>query len=137
MFHYTVTTDKGWEETVAAVEKSLKNYQFDVLWQMNIPSKLQEKGLDFNIPYQVLEVCSTLQAGQALQENLLVGYFIPSKIVVYRDPAKGKTKIGMVRPTYMIGLVDDDAIGLVGDARLRSIAEQVELYLKRAIDQAV
>ncbi|WP_217608767.1 DUF302 domain-containing protein, partial [Bacillus sp. GbtcB15] len=70
--------------------------------------KLQEKGLDFNQEYKVLEVCNPHEAQRVLNENLLVGYFLPCKIVVYSD--NGQTKIGMPRPTALIKLVNNDEI---------------------------
>ncbi|RID82800.1 DUF302 domain-containing protein [Mesobacillus zeae] len=35
---------------------------------------------------------------------MLVGYFLPCKIVVYED--NGKTKIGMPKPTVLMAMLD-------------------------------
>jgi uncharacterized protein (DUF302 family) len=61
-FHYSVVTDKTVDEAVKAVEESLRANKFGVLWQLDLPAKLQEKGVDFNIPYRVLEVCNPQEA---------------------------------------------------------------------------
>ncbi|MDF0728646.1 DUF302 domain-containing protein [Cytobacillus sp. S13-E01] len=108
MFDYTVETKKSINEAVTSLETNLKEEKFGVLWMFDIKDKLQEKGLDFNQEYKVLEVCNPHEAQRVLNENLLVGYFLPCKIVVYSD--NGQTKIGMPRPTALINLVNNDEI---------------------------
>ncbi|KEO81408.1 DUF302 domain-containing protein [Tumebacillus flagellatus] len=126
MFHYTVETNKGIDEAVAAVEASLKNHKFGVLWQLDLPSKLQEKGVDFATPFRVLEVCNPVEAKRVLEQNLLVGYFLPCKVVVYQDA--GMTKIGLPKPTALMGVLKDP--------ELEEIAQGVEETLIQAINEA-
>lgn len=125
-FHYTVETKKSVDEAVQALEESLKNHKFGVLWQLDIPSKLQEKGVDFDIPFRVLEVCNPHEAKRVLTQNRLVGYFLPCKIVVYED--QGTTKIGMPKPSALMDVLNDPA--------LKDIAAGVESDLIKAIDEA-
>ncbi|WP_394191820.1 DUF302 domain-containing protein [Paenisporosarcina quisquiliarum] len=125
-FHYTVETEKSMDEAVKALEASLKEEQFGVLWDFDLTAKLQEKGLDFNTGYRVLEVCNPKEANRVLQEDKVVGYFLPCKIVVYED--EGKTKIGLPKPTTLIELANND--------KLTEIATDVENRLIRSIDQA-
>lgn len=127
MFHYTVDTEKGIDEAIKALEQSLKNHKFGVLWTMNIPEKLQEKGVEFSQPYRVLEVCNPVEAKRVLSQNSLVGYFLPCKVVVYEE--NGKTKIGLPKPTALMGVINDP--------ELEGIAQGVEDTLIKAIDEAV
>ncbi|MFD1040221.1 DUF302 domain-containing protein [Virgibacillus byunsanensis] len=127
MFHYTVETTKTMEEAVQSLEGSLKEEKFGVLWQFDIKDKLQEKGLDFDQPYLVLEVCNPVEAQRVLSENLMVGYFLPCKIVVYED--EGKTKIGMPRPTALIQMVNDESIN--------ELAEDIEKRLITCMDKSI
>ncbi|WP_017726124.1 DUF302 domain-containing protein [Halalkalibacterium ligniniphilum] len=127
MFHYTVETNKAPEEAIAALEETLKEEKFGVLWQFNIKDKLQEKGLDFNQSYHVLEVCNPHEAERVLTRNQMVGYFLPCKIVVYDD--KGQTKIGMPKPTALIEMVEDE--------ELKGIAADIENRLMACIDKSV
>lgn len=108
MFHYTVETNKTMEEAIQSLEENLKTEGFGVLWQFDIKDTLQKKGLDFNQPYQVLEVCSPKEAHHMLTQNQMVGYFLPCKMVVYED--SGKIKIGMPRPTVLVEMVEDESI---------------------------
>lgn len=126
-FHYTVETEKSMDEAVKALEASLKEEQFGVLWDFDLTAKLQEKGLDFNTGYRVLEVCNPKEANRVLQEDKVVGYFLPCKIVVYED--EGKTKIGLPKPTTLIELANND--------KLTKIATDVENRLIRSIDQSI
>ncbi|GAX89839.1 DUF302 domain-containing protein [Effusibacillus lacus] len=126
MFHYSVETDKSVDEAVAALEESLKDRKFGVLWKLDIPAKLQEKGVDFTSPYRVLEVCNPHEAKRVLSRNKLVGYFLPCKIVVYED--QGKTMIGLPRPTMLMDVVNDPG--------LKEIAQSVEETLIEAVNAA-
>lgn len=125
-FHYSVVTEKTVEQAVQALEESLKANKFGVLWQLDLPAKLKEKGVDYDTPYRVLEVCNPHEAKRVLTQNPLVGYFLPCKIVVYE--ADGKTHIGLPRPSVLMNIIDDSA--------LASIAVEVEASLKKAVDEA-
>ncbi|MCA1012312.1 DUF302 domain-containing protein [Halobacillus halophilus] len=127
MFHYTVETEKGMEEAVESLEASLKEAQFGVLWNFDIKDKLNEKGLEFEKEFKVLEVCNPKEAQRILNENTLAGYFLPCKMVVYSDG--GSTKIGMPKPTALIQLVEDEQI--------QRLAEDIEQRLIHCMDQSV
>ncbi|MFC7319621.1 DUF302 domain-containing protein [Halobacillus campisalis] len=127
MFDYTVSTNKNVTEAVESLEASLKEQQFGVLWTFDIKDKLQEKGLDFEKEYKVLEVCNPKEAQKVLSENQMAGYFLPCKMVVYDD--EGTTKIGMPRPTALISMVNDDTI--------ESLAADIEERLISCMDKSV
>ncbi|MFC7060940.1 DUF302 domain-containing protein [Halobacillus seohaensis] len=126
MFDYTVSTKKGIDEAVNSLEASLKEEQFGVLWTFDIKDKLQEKGLDFENEYKVLEVCNPKEAQRVLSENKMAGYFLPCKMVVYDD--EGTTKIGMPKPTSLISMVNDENI--------EALAKDIEDRLIICIDRS-
>lgn len=125
---YQVTTKKSVDEAVEAVGMALKNHQFGVLWDLDINAKLTEKGLEPEPPFRILEVCSAPRAKQALSTNQQVGYFLPCKILVYRDRASDTVRIGYAKPAALMGLL--------GDARLDGLAQEVDQLLKQAVDEA-
>ncbi|MFC7060272.1 DUF302 domain-containing protein [Halobacillus seohaensis] len=127
MFHYTVETNKTMDKALQSLEESLKKEQFGILWQFDIKDKLQEKGLDFNQPYLVLEVCNPREAQRVLTQNQMVGYFLPCKIVIYEDA--GQVKIGLPKPTALIEMVNDTSI--------KEFAEDIENRLIICIDESV
>lgn len=126
MFHYTVETNKTMEDAVLSLEKHLKEEGFGILWQFDVTSKLQEKGLEFDQPYLILEVCNPKEAQKVLSHNSLVGYFLPCKLAVYKD--QGLMKIGMPKPTVLMELAQDDA--------LKETATDIENRLIACIDRA-
>ncbi|PLR84902.1 hypothetical protein CVD25_13515 [Bacillus canaveralius] len=126
-FHYTVTTNKTIEETIASLEQNLKENKFGILWQLDIPEKLQEKGVDsYTKPYRVLEVCNPHEAGRVLNIDELVGYFLPCKITVYES--QGKTKIGLPKPTSLVSMLNND--------ELKEIAKDIENTLIHVLEES-
>lgn len=126
MFNYTVNTSKTVSEAVEALEENLKAEKFGVLWNFDLTAKLQEKGEDFDTPYTILEVCNPKEANRVLSENLMIGYFLPCKIVVYKE--HDGVKIGMPKPTALTGMVEDENI--------KTIAVDIEERLIKCIDQS-
>jgi uncharacterized protein (DUF302 family) len=97
------------------------------LWNIDIKEKLQEKELDFQMEFKVLEVCNPKEAFRVLNENQLAGYFLPCKIVVYED--QGNTKIGMPKPTALISLLNDE--------KMKKLAKDIEERLIICIEKIV
>lgn len=126
MFNYTVETSKSRDEAVQTLEENLKAEKFGVLWNFDLTANLQEKGTDFDTPFTVLEVCNPQEANRVLSEDLLVGYFLPCKIVVYEE--NGTTKIGMPKPSALIEMVNNDSI--------KKIAVDIEERLIGCIDKS-
>lgn len=124
-FNYTITTSKTLDDAVKSIEENLKEEKFGVLWQFDVKDKLQEKGVDFNQSFKILEVCNPHEAGRVLTQNKMVGYFLPCKIVVYDDG--GTIKIGMPKPTALITMVEDE--------KLKEIAVDIENRLIKCIDK--
>ncbi|MBT2286089.1 DUF302 domain-containing protein [Paenibacillus polymyxa] len=126
MFHYTVSTNKTVEQAIADLTENLKKEKFGVLWQLDMKEKLHEKDVELNMEYHILEVCNPVEAQRVLSENPLVGYFLPCKLAVYGEG--GSTKIGMPKPTALIGLVENEA--------LMKIASDIEQRLGSCVDMS-
>ena len=127
MFHYTVESANNMADTITKLQESLKEEKFGVLWEFDVKGKLQEKGLEFDEDFTVLEVCNPHEAKRVLDINKLVGYFLPCKIVVYRE--NEKTKIGMPKPTELIKAVEDPT--------LLEFANDIEKRLITCIDKSI
>lgn len=125
-FGLDLVTTKTVDQAVESIAQSLSTRQFAILWELDIPKKLAEKGLTGVPPFRVLEVCNPKQAQTALAEEPLVGYFLPCKVVVYSD--QGHTHIGLLRPTTLIGLVQNP--------RLVQVAQEVEAVLLAVVIEA-
>ncbi|REE66749.1 uncharacterized protein (DUF302 family) [Paenibacillus taihuensis] len=127
MFHYTVESSKTLEQAIEALKENLKAEKFGVLWELDLKEKLREKGVDFDMPYHILEVCNPEEAKRVLSENALVGYFLPCKLVVYIE--RGVTKIGMPKPSALIELVENEV--------LKVIAADIEKRLTACVDKSI
>lgn len=95
--------------------------------KLDIKEKLQEKVLEFDKDFKVLEVCNPQEAQRVLTENEMAGYFLPCKIVVYES--EGKTKIGMPKPTALISLLQDD--------KMKQFAGEIEDRLINCIKNSI
>ncbi|WP_312651670.1 DUF302 domain-containing protein [Proteiniclasticum sp.] len=124
---FELKTEKSFEEASESLKKALSDRKFGVLWEMNFKDKLQEKGLDFNKDFKVMEVCSPPKAKVVLDRYLEAGYMLPCKMVVYEK--EDGVKIGMMKPTSLAGVMEG--------MELDDVAEEVEGILKEAIEAAV
>lgn len=127
MFDYTVSTSVTIDEAIQTLDNCLKEENFGVLWMFDIKEKLNDKGLDFQKDFKVLEVCNPVEAQRVLNENEKAGYFLPCKIVVYE--ADGQTKIGMPKPTALISLLNEE--------KLKQFAKDIEDRLISVIDKCI
>lgn len=107
-FDYTVESKKKPDELIEALEAELKEEGFGVLWSFNVREKLQEKGLEYNDNFHILEVCNPHDAKEILSLSKLAGYFLPCKVVVYED--NGKTFAGMPQPSTLMDFIDDEKV---------------------------
>lgn len=126
---YTVATDKPVDEAIQALQSALAERKFSALWHLHVNEKLREKGFHLEPDFHIFEVCNPAKAKQALETDQKVGYLLPCKIVVYSDRNDGnRTKIGLLRPQTLIGLLDDE--------RFRDLANEVEQELRAVVDTA-
>ena len=125
MFHYTIDVPFSVEEAITRLEASLKEEQFGVQFQFNVQETLQKKGFDFDSTFVILEVCNPKEAKRVLEEDLMMGYFLPCKLVVYKK--ENQTKVGMLKPTALTDMIDNEQI--------KAIAGSIEERLKKCMDQ--
>lgn len=125
-FMYEVRTDKSLQTAIADVINTLKERDFGVLYQVNFKEKIESKGLGFLSDFEVLEVCNPRQAKEVLEKRIEVGYFLPCKVVVYEK--ESGVYIGLLKPTVLIGLVEDED--------LKTVAQEVEKTLREAVQAA-
>ncbi len=109
---YEKKTDKSVVEAVEAIKNNLPKYEFGVLWEVNFKDKINDKGLDFEDDYVVLEVCNPKQAKDVLDINVHIGYVLPCKMIVRSN--SGQTYIGMTDPAALIQLFDSKGLEDIG-----------------------
>jgi len=124
---HIVETAKDVETAARDLEEAVKRNAFGVLNILDLQQKLKEKGVELPTACKILEVCNPHQASRVLSQNMAVSMAIPCRISVYQDG--GRTKIATMLPTAMLATFP-------GSARLKPVAEEVELQILKMIDEA-
>lgn len=126
MADYTlsITTERSYEETVAAVREQLAEAGFGVLTEIDLKATLKEK-LDVDVaPQIILGACRPQLAHQALQAEPSIAALLPCNVVV-RSVGETSTTVEAFDPAAMTSMVAEpsDALRSVADdARARLIA---------------
>jgi len=90
MFDYTVETGLTVDEAVRSLEEALAQRKFGVLWKLDIPVKLLEKGIHLDQEYRVLEVCNPEIPKKVLTRNQKGAISFPAGWSCTRTAKPGK-----------------------------------------------
>lgn len=126
VFHVAPTTLAP-KDAVVAIEHALKERKFTTLFKLDMQETLASKGFPTERTAHIMEVCNAPQARAAIETNVDIAAFLPCKIIVVAGD-DGHTLIKLPRPTRMLGIL--------GDARLSKVAEEVEATLTDAVNAA-
>jgi uncharacterized protein (DUF302 family) len=124
---YVKESAKSVADATRDLEAAVARHGFGVLHSYDFQKTLREKGFDLPQQCRVLEVCNPKQASEVLQRDMSVNLALPCRISVYEED--GTTRIGMLRPSALLGLVSRAA-------GLRAIADEVERAIVAMIDEA-
>ena len=117
------------DESFAVVElkvrMELAKEGFGILTEINVKDTFKQKlGKDFR-NYVILGACNPVLAWEAFGKELNIGTLLPCNVVVYRDD-DGKTVVMAMDPVA--------ALGVIGNAELTEIANQVRARMERVLD---
>lgn len=116
--------DAPFGEVEQHVRQELIKDGFGVLTEINIKDKFKEKlGKDFR-EYVILGACNPPLAWEAFSKEINIGTLLPCNVVVYLDD-DGKTVVIIMDPVA--------ALGVIGNAELTEIAEQVRARMVRVL----
>lgn len=114
---YIVETAKTPAQAVRDLQSAVKEHGYGVLHIYDLQETLAGKGFDLPNACYILEVCNPAQAAAVLAADMGMNMALPCRISVYQDG--GKTLIGMVRPTVLLG-------SLSQSEKLETVAKLVE-----------
>lgn len=115
--------DAPFKEIEQKVRKELAGEGFGIMTEINVQDKFREKlGKDFR-DYVILGACNPPLAWEAFAKELNIGTLLPCNVVVYDDD--GKTVVMVMDPVA--------ALGVIGNAELIEIAEQVRARMDRVL----
>lgn len=97
-FEYTVTTSKGFDEAVAAVEAKSAEKGFRVLHTHDVAATLGEKGFPRE-PLKIVEICNARYASEVLKKDVRISLMLPCPISVYTEG--GSTHISTMLPSVI------------------------------------
>ncbi len=129
MTDYTlsITTQRPYEETVAAVREQLAEAGFGVLTEIDLKATLKTK-LDVDIePQTILGACRPELAHQALQAEPSIATLLPCNVVV-RSVGKTTTVVEAFDPAIMTTFVDEPS------KTLRAVSEDARTRLTSALE---
>jgi uncharacterized protein (DUF302 family) len=111
------------ERAVEKVTEELKKEGFGVLTTIDVTETLKKKlGVDFK-KYVILGACNPPFAYKALQTEEEIGLLLPCNVIVHEKG--GKTSVSAFDPMVMMTMM--------GDEKMRPIAEEVKRRLERVI----
>ena len=125
----SVTLDRPYDETVAAVRESLAAQGFGVLTEIDVTATLKQK-LDVAVaPQVILGACRPELAHRALGAVPSIATLLPCNVVVRSVDDDTVTLVEAIDPTAMMQLADDQALhDVAADARgrLRAALDSLE-----------
>ena len=111
-----------------ALEQAAKAEGFGVLHVYDLRQILTGKGFPQANECRVLEICNPAQADAVLGMDMALNMMLPCRVSVWEQD--GRTRVGMVPPTTLLGLVSNDP-------RIAPAAREVEAAMQRMIDAVV
>jgi uncharacterized protein (DUF302 family) len=124
-FDYTVETTKPFDESVAAVEKSLAEHGFRVQFVHDVQATLAEKGFARD-PLTIIETCNAKYAHAVLAADPKIALMLPCPVVVYEQA--GRRYISTLKPSVIGEFYPHADIG--------DTAADVERVLTAVVDEA-
>lgn len=120
------TVEKSFEETVRSVTSELQNQGFGIITEIDLKSKFQEKlGENFR-NYKILGACNPKLALEAVRIESRIGVMLPCNVLV-QEHENGTVEVSAINPMQ--------SIGIVGNADLNSLAQDVAVKLRAALSR--
>lgn len=109
----------SYEQAVERATHALAAEGFGVLTEIDVAATLKKKLGKEVPPYTILGACNPQLADRALAVEPTIGALLPCNVVVRRT-SEGETRVEIMDPKAVLGMVDNPAIaGIAGDVRAR------------------
>jgi len=123
---YLREVDLRYDTAVLRVTEALKAQGFGILTEINVKETLK-KNLDKDFtPYVILGACNPNLAFQALSAETDIGLLLPCNVIVYENPAGGRTVIGVPDAETMVQLTSRKDIEPVARQARERVAAALE-----------
>jgi len=123
-YNYTKNIRLNFQESITSLKDALKIEGFGILTEIDVRATMKMKlGLEYE-NYMIFGACNPEFAYKALQLEYEIGLMLPCNVIIYEK--ENEVFVSAIMPTV--------AMGMVENKELQSIAEEVEIKLKRVID---
>jgi uncharacterized protein (DUF302 family) len=124
-YYITKTVESTFEETLEKATAALKDQGFGILTEIDVQGTLKQKlNVEFR-KYRILGACNPPFAYQALQAEDKIGVLLPCNVIV-QETTDGGVEVSAMDPA--------EAMGMIDNADLKDVAEQVRARLQQVID---
>ncbi len=101
---FKVESSKKLEPLCQDLEKAVVAHKFGVMTVHDLRETMKKKGVQFDRPCRIFEVCNPHQAKKVLEKNMDLSAFLPCRISVYTEGEK--TILATLKPTELISLMN-------------------------------
>ena len=123
---YTRHTSRSAAEVETRLREAAASHKFGILNVLDIKETLKAKGIDFETPCRIYDVCNPQAAAAALAADLRISTVLPCRISVFAD-GDGCT-IATVKPT--------DLLRTTGLPGVEELAAHIEKEIVAMIEEA-
>ena len=121
-----VESKKSLDQICQDLEKAVIDNKFGVMGVHNLNETMAKKGVQFDRPCRVFEVCNPHQAKMVLEKNIEISIFLPCRISVFTEG--DRVVLTTLKPTELIAQFNAP--------ELKSTAQEVEDALSKIIREA-
>jgi len=117
---------KSLDQVCQDLEKSVMANKFGVMAIHNLNETMAKKGVQFDRPCRIYEVCNPHQAKRVLEKNIDISTFLPCRISVFTEG--GQVVLTTLKPTELISHFNAP--------ELKPVAQEVEESLTKIMREA-
>jgi uncharacterized protein (DUF302 family) len=124
-YYFSKTLGISFDEALMKVTEELKKEGFGILTEIDVKETMKKKmDVDFR-KYKILGACNPPLAHKAIQTEDKIGTMLPCNVIV-QELSEGKIEVAAIDPVASMQAVENP--------KLRDVADQVRVKLKRVID---
>jgi len=117
---------KSLDQVCQDLEKAVMANKFGVMAIHNLNETMAKKGVQFDRPCRIYEVCNPHQAKRVLEKNIDISTFLPCRISVFTEG--GQVVLTTLKPTELISHFNAP--------ELKPVAQEVEESLTKIMREA-
>ena len=123
---FKVESSKNMDQVCQNLEKAVIAHKFGVMTVHDLNETMKKKGVQFERPCRIFEVCNPHQAKKVLEKNMDLSAFLPCRISAFVEG--GKVLLVTLKPTALVSLMN------MSD--LQPVAQEVEETLVQIMKEA-